>query len=355
MYKMILIDDDEFFRKNLIRKTDWSSLNLFIAGEAGNGRDALALIQRLRPEIVVCDIKMPVMDGITVLKKLEGTRGMKFIILSGFNDFTFTREAIQHGAFDYILKPVKSEEIVGVLIRACESLSKEKSTQNNHLMHSIVMRKKMVEQYESLLIHLAESRDIQSICAYINDFYEGIDENAHADVYQSSYTEFAVLANKMCEIFKLDPGFILKKTVANLHRFGTDGKHIVRDVVKQMFQEVIDQLICSKNTEGKKVISEALEFINQNYHQKLSLEIMSKKYFINSAYFSQLFKSITNENFSTYLTRKRIEKSKELLTLKSLKIHQVAEMVGYTDEKYFSQIFKKHTGIPPSEYIKNSI
>lgn len=349
MYNVVLIDDDEFFRKNLIQKTDWNSLNLSVAGEAGNGRDALALIRNVKPEIVICDIKMPVMDGITVLKNVEGAPGIKFIILSGFNDFEFTREAIKHGAFDYILKPVQSEEMVGVLIRVCDSLSREKNMQSNHLMTSIAIRKKMVDRYESLLIHFTESRDIRSICNCIDDFYEEFDDE-HPDAYQSSYTEFVVVANRICEIFRLDSDFILTQTEDSQHQSGADRKQAVREKVKQLYREMIDRLICSKNTEGKKVISEALDYIDRNYHRKLSLEMMSKRYFINSAYFSQLFKSVTNENFSVYLTRKRIEKSKELLAMKSLKVHQVAEMVGYQDEKYFSQIFKRYTGLPPSEY-----
>ncbi len=350
MYKVVLTDDDEFFRKNLIQKTDWNSLNLSVAGEAGNGREALALIWSVRPEIVICDIKMPVMDGITVLKNVDRMLGMKFIILSGFNDFEFTREAIKHGAFDYILKPVQSEEMAGVLIRACDSLSREKNQQNKHLMTSIAIRKKMVDRYESLLIHYTESRDIRSICNCIDDFYEGFDENVHPDAYQSSYTEFVVLASKICEIIRLDADFILIQTEDNPQRSGADRKQAVREKVKQLFRELIDRLICSKNTEGRKVISDALDYIDRNYHQKLSLEMMSKRYFINPAYFCQLFKSVTNENFSAYLTRKRIEKSQELLALKSLKIHQVAEMVGYADEKYFSQVFKRYTGLSPSEY-----
>lgn len=103
---------------------------------------------------------------------------------------------------------------------------------------------------------------------------------------------------------------------------------------------------------GKKYVYNVISDIEKNYFGKISLELISKKYYINPSYFSQLFKSVTNETFSNYVIKYRIQKAKELMKIGGLKIYQIAEMVGYEDEKHFSQLFKKNTGISPSEYQK---
>jgi two-component system, response regulator YesN len=353
MYKVIIVDDEELFRKNLIKKTDWEGYNLKVSGEARDGVEALSLISLVEPDIIICDIKMPVIDGISLLKQLPKARNVKFIILSGYNDFEFTHQAVKYGAFDYVLKPVNEEEIAGVLIRAVESLDSSIAKNNSNLMLNIKLRNKMVESYESLIIHFAESRDITSINRCIDNFYDSLDIEYCPEAYYRLYTEFVILAGKICSMFKLDTRKIIEQfnTQTDFY-YSCSQKPLAANKVKDMFSKVVDELICSKNSEGKKIVNEVIEYINVYYNQKLSLEIIAKRYFINPSYFSQLFKSITNENFSTYLINRRISKAKELLSANIFKIYQIANMVGYEDEKHFSQIFKKYVGVSPVDFIR---
>jgi Response regulator containing CheY-like receiver domain and AraC-type DNA-binding domain len=351
MYRLIIIDDEELFRKNLINKIDWCSYGITIAGEAENGREALEIIRKIKPDIVICDIKMPIMDGISVLKNMENIGHTKFIILSGYNDFEFTRHAIMYGAFDYILKPLKEEELVGVLIRAVESLNKDIKKQTGNIKLNIELRKVMVERYKSLFMHFTESRDINSICMYIDNFYSEFDTASHSDLLGNSLIEFNILADEICRIFKLDAGPILDNYRAGnlIISPGTD-KEAISVQVKKIFCEIINQLITAKNSEGKKIVNDVIEYIDSNYNEKISLESIARRYYINPSYFSQLFKLVSNHNFSTYLIEKRVQKARELLELGNLKVYQVSKMVGYDDDKHFSQIFKKYTGYSPTEY-----
>lgn len=354
MYKLVIIDDESLFRKNMIKKINWHSCNISVVGEADNGQEGFNLIKSLNPDIVICDIKMPVWDGLTVLKNLKNIGNMRFIILSGYNDFEFTKKAIRYGAFDYILKPVKEEELTGVLMRAVSSLNTDIKKQNNKIKYDIQVRKKMVDRYESLFIHFTESREITSICKYIDIFYEELDAVHHPQVYNATLMEFILLADKICDMFKLDYDCIFNKyKLDSLLNDDNKGNHALPQIVKKIFTEIISQLISTKNCEGKKIVFEVIQYIETDYSEKITLETISKRYFINPSYFSQLFKSIVKENFSTYLMKKRIEKAKELLYIGNLKIYQVSHMVGYDDDKYFSQIFKKHTGVSPSNYAKS--
>lgn len=98
-------------------------------------------------------------------------------------------------------------------------------------------------------------------------------------------------------------------------------------------------------------IQKALRYIHQNYHMELTLEDVAKNSFMGVSYLSEMFKQEMGKGFSEYLTDYRMEKAKQLLSRESsLKVHEVASMVGYKDSNYFAKIFKKKVGAKPTEY-----
>ena len=150
MLKAIIVDDEDLFRKNLKQKIDWDAYRLQLEGEASNGQEALSLIARTRPNIIICDIKMPIMDGLELLKRIQDQPHIKFIILSGYSDFQFIRTAIKYGAFDYILKPIQPEELAGVLLRAVEDIEAARQQAKKEIDLSLDIREKLLGKYESL-------------------------------------------------------------------------------------------------------------------------------------------------------------------------------------------------------------
>ncbi|MDF2923503.1 MAG: two-component system response regulator [Paenibacillaceae bacterium] len=105
MWKAIIVEDEAFVRLSLIESLDWSGNGFEVAGEARNGKEALELIRGIRPHLVLCDIVMPIMDGLEVLQtsKEEG-HAAKFIMLTCMNEFEYARQALECGASGYILK-----------------------------------------------------------------------------------------------------------------------------------------------------------------------------------------------------------------------------------------------------------
>ena len=99
-------------------------------------------------------------------------------------------------------------------------------------------------------------------------------------------------------------------------------------------------------------ITEAKHYIQQHYQEALRLEDVSSAVGFNATYFSTPFKKETGQNFMDYLAELRISKAKELLCGEELSVQDVAEQVGYRDLKYFSRLFKKLTGVSPSDYKK---
>jgi len=101
---------------------------------------------------------------------------------------------------------------------------------------------------------------------------------------------------------------------------------------------------------GHRMVRYTIEALQSRFSEDLGLEIIADELDISSPYLSRLFKSETSVNFKEYLTRLRLDKARELLRNTGLKVYEIAEATGYPDQKYFSDIFKKRTGMTPSEY-----
>ncbi len=126
LYKILLADDEEEVRKGIIRQIDWERLGFQVAGDAENGEDALEKIEQLKPDVVMTDIRMPYMDGLTLTGRIrQKYPSTRVLIFSGYDDFEYAQQAIKLGVTEYILKPVNVEELTGILSRIRESLDEE--------------------------------------------------------------------------------------------------------------------------------------------------------------------------------------------------------------------------------------
>ena len=128
MYKLLIVDDEDWIRERLKHTIDWGSMDVEVIGEACDGEEALEKTKMLLPDIVLTDIRMPCINGLEYIKRLrDGNINVKVIIISGFSDFDYARNAIKLGAFDYILKPVDDDDLTGVIKRCIEDINAERS------------------------------------------------------------------------------------------------------------------------------------------------------------------------------------------------------------------------------------
>lgn len=131
-YSVLLVDDEEDVIRIIMKKLDWDSMGLVIIGHAANGVEALEMAEELSPDIVMTDIKMPYMDGLTLCKKLkELSRTIRVIIFSGFDEFEYAKEAIKMEAAEYLLKPVNAVELKEVFERVKNDLDRELDEKRN--------------------------------------------------------------------------------------------------------------------------------------------------------------------------------------------------------------------------------
>lgn len=133
LYGVMLVDDEEAVRQAIASKLEWEKIGFEVIATAENGEEALELAEKLRPDVVMTDIKMPFMDGLTLCHKLkERQRDTRIVIFSGFDEFEYAREAIKLEVEEYILKPIDSEELENVFLRIKKNLDAEIDEKRNH-------------------------------------------------------------------------------------------------------------------------------------------------------------------------------------------------------------------------------
>ena len=120
--------------------------------------------------------------------------------------------------------------------------------------------------------------------------------------------------------------------------------------LSSVLDQVMDSVFGFTGLRHAGVINQSVQYINTHYDQRLTLDIMAGRVFLSPPYFSRIFKEETGETFTAYLNRVRVDRSRELLRHKHLRLADIALLVGFEDQSYFTKVFKKVTGMPPLRY-----
>lgn len=130
MFTVLIVDDNTMIRQSIRKRIPWQSLQMTCIGEAENGEQAHLMIEQLQPDIVITDIKMPKADGFFAIRQTrEQHPEIQFIVISGYDDFTYLKQSVQLQVLDYILKPINTEELTESLQRAAARIQQHKKAQ----------------------------------------------------------------------------------------------------------------------------------------------------------------------------------------------------------------------------------
>ena len=125
---LLIVDDEEEIREGISRAIPWEEHGVRLSGLAANGREAWEKIRDCRPDLMLLDIRMPVMNGLELLDKLASLEQRpRVVILSGFDDFSYCQQAIKQGASDYLLKPCQPKEILAAVLKIKEAVLKARA------------------------------------------------------------------------------------------------------------------------------------------------------------------------------------------------------------------------------------
>ncbi|MFA6775845.1 MAG: helix-turn-helix domain-containing protein [Sphaerochaetaceae bacterium] len=247
-YTVILVEDEKIVRDELAASIGWERLGLSLVGTAGDGLEGEAMIKKLDPDIVITDIRLPGIDGLTMLARCPVNHA---IILSGHTDFSYMKQAIRLGVFDYLLKPVDDDEL---------------------------------EMTLSNLVTRIREEDIEY------------------------------------------------------------------DKLRKTKNPTGEELIPLPHSVNNHVIDNAIGFIATNYGKPVGLQEAATFLGLSESHLSRLFKEVTGLNFLQYLNAWRINKSVELMRDPKRNIGEIATSCGFPTPGYFAKIFKRFSGVTPTQY-----
>ena len=127
MIKIVIVEDEEIILKGLLCTVDWLSMDAVVVAACANGQEGLEAIKQHKPDLVITDIKMPVMDGLTMIETAQN-EGLEFlpVVLTSYSDFDYARRSISLKVFDYLLKPVSDEKLAELMEKAAVRIDAEK-------------------------------------------------------------------------------------------------------------------------------------------------------------------------------------------------------------------------------------
>lgn len=151
MYKVLIVDDEYYFRQALKISLPWTELGFQIVGEAKNGAEALELMSELEPDIILVDMNMPIMNGIEFIQRAkQRNQETRYMVLSGHSEFAYAKQAMHLGVFDYVLKPINEDELRRSLLSMKEQIRMERLERieledlREHLRESLPILKEQV-------------------------------------------------------------------------------------------------------------------------------------------------------------------------------------------------------------------
>ncbi|MGH4140979.1 response regulator transcription factor [Clostridium sp.] len=261
MIKVLIVEDENLIRKGLINTIDWLSMDCIIAGEAANGKEGLKAIIEIKPDLVITDIKMPLMNGMDMLEQASEAYDFEKIILTSYGEFPYAKKAIDLRVFDYVLKPIDEGEFKEIIEKVVNK----------------IRDKKIYDEFKNGL------KDYKTIDVLNLDYY------LKSNKKRSHYTDAAI------------------------------------------------------------------SYVKANYSKKITIEDVAEKLTVSASYLSRNLKEGTNQTFHDFLNRYRVQKSIELLMSGEYRVYEISTLVGFTDYKHYSTVFKKYINASPLEFVKANV
>jgi two-component system, response regulator YesN len=193
--KLLIVEDEIQIRKGLSCDVDWSSIGIQMIFSAANGLEGYKVFSREECDIIITDIRMPVMDGLELTRRVKAVSPhTEILIISGFSDFNYAKKAIQFGVLDYELKPLKVAKLLDIVAKAIKKITSREG-EKNQLSDDI-------HQYPS---------PIRDILDYIQENYknEGISVKNIAQLYQLS-------PNYVSRLFSREMGISLTEYINHI-------------------------------------------------------------------------------------------------------------------------------------------
>lgn len=351
-YQVVIIDDEPWTREVLRSLGEWNRLGLKVVGEASDGESGLALIHQLRPDIVLTDIKMPLMGGIELTEALRKTDARtRVIMVSGYDDFTYVRSAMRMDATDYLLKPVKAVELNAQLQKCIDQLDHmqpDPDAQDVSGFMDAPWTKGYIPLRASLQAQLTAG-DVAAITATFSHIEGIVEPPPSRALLIALYYDLV----GMLERHAVAAGYLIGEVLrgGGIVFSGETTLCEVLSHVREQYAEALSKLQTLIKGQRGLNMQQVESYAQAHAAQGITLEQTARQFFITPEYLSKAFKNYKGVGFSEYVMGLRMQKAKELLE-SGVAPKELHAALGFSEQANFYKVFKRFFGITPGEMQK---
>ena len=482
MYTVVFADDEVELRQAILARIDWAGLGFSVVADAENGVEALEAVEQYEPDLLITDIRMPLMTGLELARRVrEVCPATQIVFLSGYDDFGYAQEAINYNVIRYLLKPISAAELSEELLHIREKMD-ARLEELRHAATDPRVEKRLATTEFLLPLLLGTSDDFESDAAHcahrgdpvqvhfglrlsrqrqnrdfrlldkdnsenfriamqdlvqsaaklydetctvgISRLFTSVSQSAAAyfeavtarrystegatplryitDQERGSKNEYeyieksvfrleellkvgteealAAFLDELCrEPSQRSSDYLVIQILATVYRTVStvsqkealtalvadnpiyarvglaERSETMRDELRRLCLDA-RRIISGYRTQSSQLLCDrAVAIIESDYaDETLTLTDVSTRLAVSPNYLSALIKKNKGENFISLLTACRMRHAYDLIVCSTMKILEVAERCGYSDQHYFSYCFKKHYGISPNKMRENS-
>jgi len=365
--RLLIADDNAIQIDSILLYVDWKALGVTEIRTATDGKECFEIAKEFFPHIVIADIEMPNMNGMELAAKLkEFDKNINLIFITCHENFKYAQKAIDLGVAAYILKPIqytKIDEVARELIFKIKEENKEEK-------HRLLVSKKQ-EQIEKDFVSSFDEYNRLDVMEIHNAFLEMLnDENKnivqflnehyfkYSDKQSFAYTKYMcyTMINAMLLVAKvknvnLEELFEAEIIWNKLATFSDKNELVnwLENLLKMVFSHIEEN---EKNV-YMKVARDIKSVIDNNLYEIDNISEVSSRLQISLSHAGRMFKKAYGITIFDYLFERRMQEAKRLLEDPYIKIYEIAEKLGYSNNAYFSSAFQKYTGMTPSEFRKS--
>jgi len=414
MYRILLADDEPIILSGLRSMLDWGKLGCTVAGTVRNGKQALEFISRQRPDIVICDIKMPLISGLELLSACaDQYPEIVFIMLTNHQDFHMVQQSLRSRAADYLLKIDLDEEKLAhsmeMAIAECEKRrklfrdfpagSRLESVPNSAIMRHVsvllsangeesarraiagLKRQAAADNCAAALLFMDPSR-IPNIAVFTQEekarlfnFHRNLVEDVAQKLFRDQpYVMFR--PEPCCDSITLffwnlpDSRLIerfhtkLTATLGDISQMqinllvsellsGPDLRqlHLQMELLKRELEVCPRTLLFYNQSMGKSdYVAAAKRYVEGHILERVLVQDVAAAIGITPNYLSSLFKRQLGQNFMDYVNATKIKYACSLLEGGKHLVYEISHMLGYDNAYYFTKVFKRYMKVTPTEY-----
>lgn len=397
MYRVLIVDDEFYEREGIRRQLSSGQYGISQLDVAENGLVALKRFEANPYDIVISDVKMPVMDGLTMALKMQDiSPDVKILFFSGYEDFNFVKQAIQIHAYDYLLKPAgdklvsKVKELTGLLDEEYELKRRQQSISEANFQQQTLLGMELLDsffngQWNSIRRILENLRYLESSYLVWGYGYRERPSEEEEELlrlqqelrrYLSGISDnslIGILEGAILLIFPVQ----IPLTQRRMHEISNGIKQAVQlcgdeewqfefssyPVTEALFDRVCqwkDQVVtpCGRDAgkfhHNSRIVNKMISIVQSRYMEDLTIKQIAEEVLYSPNYLSMIFKRECGQGFYDYLVSVRMRKAKQMLVEENVKIYQVANAVGYEDTVAFIKRFRREFGCTPAQFRNGS-